>query len=94
MLKIALEAKDSVTRKLKQIDSMLKKANLDARKAKDGGDPEEVNAKQFWTETNYLKIIGKENQRQMNIILAGDSWGYPNYTREHGVPDIYNICCK
>lgn len=36
MLKIALEAKDSkVSRKLKQIDLMIKKANLDARTAKD-----------------------------------------------------------
>lgn len=35
MLKIALEAKDSKTnRKLKQIDLMLKKANLDAREKK------------------------------------------------------------
>lgn len=35
MLKIALEAKDSkVSRKLKQIDLMIKKANLDARTAK------------------------------------------------------------
>ena len=35
MLKIALDAKDSkVSRKLKQIDLMIKKANLDARTAK------------------------------------------------------------
>ena len=41
MLKIALEAKDSkTTRKLKQIDLMLKKANLDERVKKN--QPEEL----------------------------------------------------
>lgn len=59
MLKIALEAKDSkVTRKLKQVDLMLKKANLDARKAKDGGEPEEVNAT-ILDRNELLKVLGE-----------------------------------
>lgn len=59
MLKIALEAKDSkVTRKLKQVDLMLKKANLDARKAKDGVEPEEVNAT-ILDRNELLKVLGE-----------------------------------
>ena len=59
MLKIALEAKDSkTTRKLKQIDLMLKKANLDARTAKDGEGPEEVNAT-ILDRNELLKVLGE-----------------------------------
>ena len=60
MLKIALEAKDSkTTRKLKQIDLMLKKANLDLRSKKDGADPEEVNAT-ILDRNELLKVLGKD----------------------------------
>ena len=60
MLKIALEAKDSkTTRKLKQIDLMLKKANLDIRSKKEGADPEEVNAT-ILDRNELLKMLGKE----------------------------------
>ena len=46
MLKIALEAKDSkVSRKLKQIDLMIKKANLDAREKKPVPEEELITAK-------------------------------------------------
>lgn len=57
MLKIALEAKDSkVTRKLKQIDLMIKKANLDERAKKT--DPDAIEAKATVFDRNeLLKII-------------------------------------
>jgi hypothetical protein len=46
MLKIALDAKDSkVNRKLKQIDLMLKKANLDSREKKQVPEEEYATAK-------------------------------------------------
>lgn len=59
MLKIALEAKDSkVTRKLKQIDLMIKKANLDARTAK---QDDAVEAKATVLDRNeLLKMLGQQ----------------------------------
>lgn len=61
MLKIALEAKDSkVTRKLKQIDLMLKKANLDAREKKNQ-PTEEIEAKAHILDRNdLLKMLGQQ----------------------------------
>lgn len=61
MLKIALEAKDSkVTRKLKQVDLMLKKANLDQRiKAKDG---EAGFSATSLNRNELLKILGKSDK--------------------------------
>lgn len=64
MLKIALEARDSkVTRKLKQIDLMLKKANLDARirKAEKPSDDEEAEA-QVFDRNALLKMLGDDNK--------------------------------
>lgn len=63
MLKIALEAKDSkVTRKLKQIDAMIKKANLDHRtkKADPNDDAEEVPSK-AWDRNELMKMLNGEN---------------------------------
>jgi len=59
MLKIALEAKDSkVTRKLKQIDLMIKKANLDARVSKNDDAAE---AKATVLDRNeLLKMLGQQ----------------------------------
>ena len=58
MLKIALEAKDSkTTRKLKQIDLMLKKANLDAKIAKDDGATEATAT--MLDRNELLKMLGK-----------------------------------
>lgn len=61
MLKIALEAKDSkVTRKLKQIDLMLKKANLDER-IKKNQPSDEVEAKAHILDRNeLLKMLGQQ----------------------------------
>ena len=59
MLKIALEAKDSkTTRKLKQIDLMLKKANLDARTAK-SDDSVEATATML-DRNELLKMLGNK----------------------------------
>lgn len=59
MLKIALEAKDSkVTRKLKQLDLMLKKANLDAKLAKDDGSTEATAT--MLDRNDLLKMLGKK----------------------------------
>ena len=60
MLKIALEAKDSkVTRKLKQIDHMIKKAALDHRIEKSAGGAEENNdlPARTWDRNDLLKMI-------------------------------------
>lgn len=61
MLKIALEAKDSkVTRKLKQVDLMLKKANLDQRAAAKGEDPNGVPTQaNVFDRNELLKILGE-----------------------------------
>ena len=61
MLKIALEAKDSkVTRKLKQVDLLLKKANLDHRvKTKDG---EAGFSATTFNRNELLKILGKSDK--------------------------------
>jgi hypothetical protein len=59
MLKIALEAKDSkTTRKLKQIDLMLKKANLDAKIAKEDGATEATAT--MLDRNELLKMLGKK----------------------------------
>ena len=59
MLKIALEAKDSkVSRKLKQIDLMIKKANLDARTAK-SDDSVEATATML-DRNELLKMLGNK----------------------------------
>jgi hypothetical protein len=59
MLKIALEAKDSkVSRKLKQIDLMLKKARLDQQAGKKEADAEDVEATTF-DRNELLKLIGQ-----------------------------------
>ena len=64
MLKIALEAKDSkTTRKLKQIDLMLKKANLDARERKNAPaeeDATDVSARPL-DRNELLKILNDKD---------------------------------
>jgi hypothetical protein len=58
MLKIALEAKDSkVTRKLKQVDLMLKKARLDKA---NGVSPEESSSQ--FDRNELLKIINQKDK--------------------------------
>jgi hypothetical protein len=58
MLKIALEAKDSkTTRKLKQIDLMLKKARLDQQSGKDTDDNANITA---MDRNELLKMLGKD----------------------------------
>lgn len=63
MLKIALEAKDSkVTRKLKQIDLMLKKARLDQQTEKaSNNEAEEVSATVF-DRNELLKLINQKDK--------------------------------
>jgi fructose-1,6-bisphosphatase/inositol monophosphatase family enzyme len=63
MLKIALEAKDSkVSRKLKQVDLMLKKARVDQTAKKLGdGDAEEINSNTF-DRNELLKMLGKSDK--------------------------------
>jgi hypothetical protein len=61
MLKIALEAKDSkVTRKLKQIDLMLKKANLDQRDTSRKPEAEDIPA-QALDRNDLLKMLSKKD---------------------------------
>ena len=58
MLKVALEARDSkVTRKLKQVDMMIKKANLDHRKDTARGDTQEVQPN-VYDRNELLKMLG------------------------------------
>lgn len=60
MLKIALEAKDSkVTRKLKQIDLMIKKAGLDAREKKHHPE-EEITTAKVMDRNELLKMLKGE----------------------------------
>ena len=62
MLKIALEARDSkVTRKLKQIDLMLKKARLDQQTSKADPEAEEVSATVF-DRNELLKLINQKDK--------------------------------
>jgi fructose-1,6-bisphosphatase/inositol monophosphatase family enzyme len=63
MLKIALEAKDSkVSRKLKQVDLMLKKARVDQTAKKLGdSDAEEINSTTF-DRNELLKMLGKSDK--------------------------------
>jgi len=63
MLKIALEAKDSkVTTKLKQLDLMIKKANLDQRAKKDSpaSEEEEIEARVF-DRNDLLAMLNKKD---------------------------------
>lgn len=61
MLKIALEAKDSkVHRKLKQVDLMLKKANLDHRIKQKGGDPDFTAT--ALSRNDLLRILGENDK--------------------------------
>ncbi len=61
MLKIALEAKDSkVSRKLKQVDLMLKKARLDQQTAKE--DPHEEVQAQVLDRNELLKLINQKDK--------------------------------
>ena len=58
MLKVALEARDSkVTRKLKQVDMMIKKANLDHRKDTAKGDTQQVQPN-VYDRNELLKMLG------------------------------------
>lgn len=58
MLKVALDARDSkVTRKLKQVDMMIKKANLDHRKDTTKGDTQEVQPN-VYDRNELLKMLG------------------------------------
>ena len=63
MLKVALDAKDSkVNRKLKQIDLMLKKANLDQRAKKDAPeDVEEAVASTTFDRNDLLAMLNKKD---------------------------------
>jgi len=67
MLKIALEAKDSkVSRKLKQIDLMLKKANLDHRveqaSKKDGDDDEDGSKPRELDRNQMLRLFRNKDE--------------------------------
>lgn len=66
MLKIALEAKDSkVSRKLKQIDLMIKKANLDAREKKQEYTDDAIEATSVAFDRNeLLKILNNSKDDQ------------------------------
>ena len=60
MLKVALEARDSkVTRKLKQVDMMIKKANLDHRKDTATGNTQQVQPN-VYDRNELLKILSSE----------------------------------
>jgi hypothetical protein len=62
MLKVALEARDSkVNRKLKQVDMMLKKANLDHRKDTAKGGPQEVTPN-VYDRNELLKMLGGNDE--------------------------------
>lgn len=62
MLKIALEAKDSkVTRKLKQIDLMIKKANLDKRNKKDEPEEDEGKIAKTFDRNDLLKMLNQKD---------------------------------
>ena len=62
MLKVALDARDSkVTRKLKQVDMMIKKANLDHRKdTAKGGEAQQVQPN-VYDRNELLKMLGGDN---------------------------------
>jgi hypothetical protein len=58
MLKVALEARDSkVSRKLKQVDMMIKKANLDHRKDTSSGNTQQVQPN-VYDRNELLKMLG------------------------------------
>lgn len=61
MLKVALEARDSkVSRKLKQVDMMIKKANLDHRKDTASGGTQQVQPN-VYDRNELLKMLGGDN---------------------------------
>ena len=61
MLKVALEARDSkVSRKLKQVDMMIKKANLDHRKDASSGGTQQVQPN-VYDRNELLKMLGGDN---------------------------------
>ncbi len=62
MLKVALDARDSkVTRKLKQVDMMIKKANLDHRKdTAKGGEAQQVQPN-VYDRNELLKMLGGDD---------------------------------
>ena len=62
MLKVALEARDSkVSRKLKQVDMMIKKANLDHRKdTAKGADAQQVQPN-VYDRNELLKMLGGDD---------------------------------
>lgn len=64
MLKVALDARDSkVNRKLKQVDMMLKKANLDHRiESKKPGAEESESEHQQFDRNELLEMFTKNNQ--------------------------------
>lgn len=62
MLKIALEAKDSkVSKKLKQVDMMLKKARIDQLEKKQGTSEDASTAKTF-DRNELLRIISQKDE--------------------------------
>ena len=62
MLKIALEAKDSkVSKKLKQVDMMLKKARIDQLEKKQGTLEDSGNAKTF-DRNELIRIISQKDE--------------------------------
>ena len=61
MLKVALEARDSkVSRKLKQVDMMIKKANLDHRKDTAAGSTQQVQPN-VYDRNELLKMLGGDD---------------------------------
>ena len=61
MLKVALEARDSkVSRKLKQVDMMIKKANLDHRKDTASGGTQQVQPN-VYDRNELLKMLGGDD---------------------------------
>ena len=66
MLKIALEAKDSkVTRKLKQIDLMLKKARLDQQgqnKKQEGSEEETPEMQKTWDRNELQRLLADDKE--------------------------------
>ena len=66
MLKVALEARDSkVTRKLKQVDMMIKKANLDHRKDTAKVDHQEVQPN-VYDRNELLKMLGGSESQDID----------------------------
>ena len=67
MLKIALDAKDSkVSRKLKQIDLMLKKARLDQQSSKKETEAEDIEATTF-DRNELIKLISQTQNKSGEV---------------------------